>query len=108
MFQVLVGLDAAVLRPLVVDGARGVEEGHVAIPACAQVNLLQLQLVRGVQVLFGVPEHAPVQDLPCGGRDKEGQVKFPTRGNTTSESAFRRVWVAWERLCVTKHGARAR
>lgn len=80
MFQVLVGLDAAVLRPLVVDGARGVEEGHVAIPARAQVNLLQLQLVRGVEVLFRVPEHAPIQDLPWGGQDKEGQVKFPNQG----------------------------
>lgn len=82
VFQVLVRLDAAILGPLVVDSARGVEEGHVAIPACAQVDLLQLQLVGGVQVLFRVPEHAPVQDLPWGGQDKEGQVKFPNQGNT--------------------------
>lgn len=73
VFQVLVGLDAAILGPLVVDGARGVEEGHVAIPACAQVDLLQLQLVGSIEVLFWVPEHAPIQDLPWGGRDKEEQ-----------------------------------
>lgn len=64
MFQVLVGLNAAVLGPLVIDGARRVEEGHVAVLARAQIDLLQLQLVGGVQVLLGVPEHAAVQGLP--------------------------------------------
>lgn len=67
VFQVLVGLNAAILRPLVVDGSRWVKKRHVAILACAQVDLLQLQLVSGVQVLFGVPEHAAIQDLPWGG-----------------------------------------
>lgn len=103
MFQVLVGLDAAVLGPLVVDSARGVEEGHVAIPACAQVDLLQLQLVSSVEVLFRVPEHAPIQDLPWGSREKEGQVKFPNQGNvakTIRGSGFRGVWIIWEGLHV--------
>lgn len=89
MFQVLVGLDAAVLGPLVVDGARGVEEGHVAIPARAQVDLLQLQLVSGVEVLLRVPEHSPVQDLPWGGWDREGQVKFPNQGNAAGAKCAR-------------------
>lgn len=57
MFEVLVGLDAAVLRPLIVQRPCGVEEGNVAVPAGAEVNLLQLQLVGCVQVLLRVPQH---------------------------------------------------
>lgn len=68
MFQVFVGLDAAVLRTLVVQGPRGVEERHVAVPAGAQVHLLQLQPVGRVQVLLRVPEHPAVQGLTCRGR----------------------------------------
>ena len=49
VLQVLVGLDAAVLWPLVVQRPRGVEEGDVSVPAGAEVNLLQLQLVGRVQ-----------------------------------------------------------
>lgn len=67
MFQVLVGLNAAILGPLVIDSSCWVKEWHVAILARAQVDLLQLQFVSGVQVLFGVPEHAAIQDLPWGG-----------------------------------------
>lgn len=63
MFEVLVGLDAAVLWPLVVQRPRGVKEGNVTVPAGAEVNLLQLQSVRSVQVLLRVPQHPPVQSL---------------------------------------------
>lgn len=55
MLQVLVGLDAAVLRPLVVQRAGGVKEGNVAISAGAEINLLQLQSVACIQVLLRVP-----------------------------------------------------
>lgn len=65
MLQVLVGLDAAVLSSLVVQGPRGVEEGDVTVTASAEVNLLQLQLVRRVQVLLGVPQHPAVHGLTC-------------------------------------------
>lgn len=71
VFEVLVGLDAAVLRPLVVQGPRGVEEGHVAVPARAEVDLLQLQLVGRVQVLLGVPQHPAIQGLTCGGQQRD-------------------------------------
>lgn len=102
MLQVLVGLDAAVLGPLVVDGARGVEEGHVASPACAQVDLLQLQLVSGVEVLFGGPEHAPVQDLPGGrsGQRGAGEISQAGKRCQSQVSVFRRVGVVWEGLGV--------
>lgn len=60
MFEVLVGLDAAVLRPLVVQRPRGVKEGNVSVPAGAEVNLLQLQFVGCVQVLLRVPQHPAI------------------------------------------------
>lgn len=70
MFEVFVGLDAAVLRPLVVQRPRGVEEGNVSVPAGAQVHLLQLQLVGCVQVLLRVPQHPAVQSLTCRGQHR--------------------------------------
>lgn len=70
MFEVLVGLDAAVLRPLVVQRPCGVEEGNVSIPAGAQVHLLQLQFVCCVQVLLWIPQHPAVQSLSCGGQQR--------------------------------------
>lgn len=71
MFEVFVGLDAAVLRPLVVQGPRGVEEWNVAVPAGAEINLLQLQLVGRVQVLLRVPQHSAIQGLTCGGQQRD-------------------------------------
>lgn len=73
MFEVLVGLDAAVLRPLVVQRPCGVKEGNVSVPAGAEVNLLQLQLVGCIQVLLRVPQHPAVQSLTCRG---EQRVRF--------------------------------
>lgn len=70
MFEVFVGLDAAVLRPLVVQRSRGVKEGNVSVPAGAKINLLQLQLVGCVQVLLRVPQHAAVQSLTCRGQQR--------------------------------------
>lgn len=70
MFEVLVGLDAAVLRTLVVQGPCGVKEGHVAVPARAEVDFLQLQLVGGVQVLLRVPQYSAIQRLTCGGQQR--------------------------------------
>lgn len=67
MFEVLVGLDAAILRPLVVQSTRGIKEGNISIPASAEVNLLQLQSVGCVQVLLRVPQHSAIQSLTCGG-----------------------------------------
>lgn len=63
MFEVLVRLDTAILRPLVVQRARWVEEGYIAITSCTQINLLQLQLVGRVQILFRIPQHPAVQSL---------------------------------------------
>ena len=71
MFEVFVGLDAAVLRPLVVQRPRRVEEGNVPVPAGAQVHLLQLQPVGRVQVLLRVPQHSAVQGLTCRGQQRE-------------------------------------
>lgn len=45
VFEVLVRLNAAILRAFVIQGARGVEEGHIAIPPSTQIYFLQLQLV---------------------------------------------------------------
>lgn len=70
MFEMLVGLDAAVLRALVVQSPSGVKERNVAVPAGAQVHLLQLQLVGCVQVLLRVPQHSAVQSLACRGQQK--------------------------------------
>lgn len=64
MFEVLVGLNTAILGPLVVDSACWVEERHVAILASTQVDLFQLQFVSGIQVLLRVPEYTTIQDLP--------------------------------------------
>lgn len=82
VFEVLVGLDAAVLRPLVVQGPGGVEEGHVAVPARAEVDLLQLQLVGSVQVLLWVPQHSAVQRLTCGGQQRDVLVRVLVKGTT--------------------------
>lgn len=71
MLEVLVGLDAAVLRPLVVQRPRGIKERDVAVPAGAQVHLLQLQLVGRVQVLLWVPQHSAVQSLACRGQQRD-------------------------------------
>lgn len=71
MFEVFVGLNAAVLRPLVVQSPRGVEEGNISVPASAQVNLLQLQFVGCVQVLLRVPQNPAVQSLTCRGQQRE-------------------------------------
>lgn len=71
MFQVFVGLDAAILWPLVVQRPRGVKEGNVSIPAGAEVNLLQLQLVCCVQVLLRVPQHPSIQSLTCRRQQRE-------------------------------------
>lgn len=71
MFEVLVGLDAAVLRPLVVQRPCGVEEGNVSVFAGAEVNLLQLQFVCCVQVLLRVPQNPAVQSLTCKGQQRE-------------------------------------
>lgn len=67
VFEVFVGLDAAVLRALVVQSPCGVEERHVSIPSRTQVHLLQLQLVGCIQVLLRVPQHPAVQRLACRG-----------------------------------------
>jgi len=48
VFQVLVGLNTAILGPLVIDGARRVKERHIAIPARTQIDLFQLQFVSGI------------------------------------------------------------
>lgn len=48
MFQVFVGLNTAILRPLIVDSSCWVKEGHVAILAGAQVDFLQLQFVSSI------------------------------------------------------------
>jgi len=48
VFQVLVGLNTAILRPFVIDSSCWVKEGHVAILASAQVDFLQLQFVSSV------------------------------------------------------------
>lgn len=66
MLQVLVGLYAAVLRPLVVQCPCGVKEGDVSVSARAEVNLLQLQSVACVQVLLGVPQNPSIQRLAWG------------------------------------------
>lgn len=68
MFEVLVGLDAAVLRALVVQRPRGVKEGNVSVSARAEVDLLQLQFVGRVQVLVRVPQDSAVQSLTCRGQ----------------------------------------
>lgn len=60
MLEMLVGLDAAVLRPLVVQRSCGVKEGNVSVSAGAKVNLLQLQFVGCVQVLLRVPQHPAI------------------------------------------------
>lgn len=60
MLEMLVGLDAAVLRPLVVQCPCGVKEGNVSVSAGAKVNLLQLQFVGCVQVLLRVPQHPAI------------------------------------------------
>lgn len=67
MLQVLVGLYAAVLRPLVVQRPCGVKKGNVSISARAEVNLLQLQSVACVQVLLRVPQNPAIQSLACRG-----------------------------------------
>lgn len=63
VFEVLVRLDTAILRPLVVQSASWVEEGNIAITSCTQINLLQLQLVSRVQILIRIPQHPAVQSL---------------------------------------------
>lgn len=63
MFEMLVGLDAAVLWPLIVQRPCGVEEGNIAVPASTEVNLLQLQFVRRIQVLLWIPQHSAIQGL---------------------------------------------
>lgn len=60
VFEVLVGLDTAILRPLVVQCSCGVKEGNVSVPAGAEVNLLQLQFVGCVQVLLRVPQNPAI------------------------------------------------
>lgn len=65
MLQVLVGLYAAVLRPLIVKRPGGVKKGNISISACAEVNLLQLQSVACIQVLLRVPQNPAIQSLPC-------------------------------------------
>lgn len=60
VFEVLVGLDTAILRPLVVQRSCGVKEGNVSVPAGAEVNLLQLQFVGCVQVLLRVPQNPAI------------------------------------------------
>lgn len=60
MFQVFVGLDTAILRPLVVQCSCGVKEGNVSIPSGAEVNLLQLQFVGCIQILLRVPQHPAI------------------------------------------------
>lgn len=70
MLQVLVGLYAAVLRPLIVQRPCGVKKGNISISACAEVNLLQLQSVACIQVLLRVPQYPAIQSLACrGSRD---------------------------------------
>jgi len=83
VLEVLVGLDAAVLRPLVVQRARGVEEGHVPVPARAQVHLLQLQPVGCVQVLLGAPQHPAIQRLACRGRQRDLFISARSRTKGT-------------------------
>lgn len=71
MLQVLVGLYAAVLRPLIVQRPRGVKKGNISISACAEVNLVQLESVTCIQVLLRVPQNPAIQSLACrGSRDR--------------------------------------
>lgn len=73
MLQVFIWLDAPVLRPLVVDRPRRVEERHVAILAGTKIDFLQLQFVSRMKVLFWIPKDSAVKDLTW----KDG--KAPTR-----------------------------
>lgn len=70
MLQVFVGLDAAVLGPLIVQRPGGVKERNIAISASAEVNLLQLQSVACIEVLLRVPQNPAIQSLTCRGKQR--------------------------------------
>ena len=72
MFELLAGFDAPVFRLAPVCVAGRVERRDVAVPSRAQVHLVQVQPVRPLQVLLGVPKHSAVNCLPC----KTRFVKF--------------------------------
>lgn len=70
MLEVLVRLDAAILRPLVIQCPCWVKEGNVSVSAGAEVNFLQLQFVCSIQVLLRVPQHPAIQSLTCRGQQR--------------------------------------
>lgn len=57
------GLDASVLRSLIVYGSSWVKERHVAVFPGAEVNFFQLQFISRVEVLLRIPHHPAIQDL---------------------------------------------
>lgn len=71
VFEMLVRLDTAILRPLIVQSTSWVEEGNIAITSCTQINLLQLQLVGRVQILLRIPQHPAVQSLACRTQEQD-------------------------------------
>lgn len=72
MFEVLVWLNAAVLRTLVVQSSCWIKERNVSISASAEINLFQLKFVRSVQVLLRIPQHPTIQGLTCRGVKSRG------------------------------------
>lgn len=63
MLQVLVGLNAPILWPFVVDCPCRIKERDVAILASTKIDLLQLEFVCRVKVLFWIPKYSAIKDL---------------------------------------------
>ena len=80
MLELLARLDTPVLRLPAVGVAGRVERRHVAVPPRAQVHLVQVQPVRPLQILVGVPKHSAVNCLPWKTRfvkfDRQVQKKI--------------------------------
>ena len=63
MFEFAVFLHTSKLRTLLVDFTTGIVVRDEAVGSCAQVHLVNLQLVRSIQILVWVPQHATKDGL---------------------------------------------